>query len=118
MFEGGDFLFTFGPIFIGIMFVIVLSIIVFSIIKGISQWNKNNNSPKLYVKAKAIAKRTAVRGGGENRSYSSYFVTFEVESGDRIEFQVKDAEYGMIVEGDNGELAFQGSRFLGFSRIR
>ncbi|MFB7142615.1 DUF2500 domain-containing protein [Gottfriedia sp. NPDC056225] len=118
MFEGGDFLFTFGPIFIGIMFVIVLSIIVISIIKGVSQWNKNNNSPKLNVKAKAIAKRTAVQGGVENRSYSSYFVTFEVESGDRIEFQVKDAEYGMIVEGDNGELAFQGSRFLGFSRIR
>lgn len=118
MFEGGDFMFTFGPIFIGIIFVIVISIVVFSIIKGVTQWNKNNNSPKLNVKAKAIAKRTAVQGGGEHSAYSRYFVTFEVESGDRIEFQVKDTEYGMIVEGDDGELAFQGSRFLGFSRIR
>lgn len=54
--------------------------------------------------------------GGEHSSYSTYFVTFEVESGDRIEFEVKDTEYGMIVEGDDGELAFQGSRYHGFIR--
>ncbi|MES9685093.1 hypothetical protein ABWK22_19755 [Gottfriedia acidiceleris] len=41
MFEGGDFMFTFGPIFIGITFVIVISIVLFSIIKGFTQWNKN-----------------------------------------------------------------------------
>ncbi|MEH7348339.1 DUF2500 domain-containing protein [Gottfriedia acidiceleris] len=118
MFEGGDFMSTFGPIFIGISFVIVISIFVFSIIKGVTQWNKNNNSPKLNVKAKAITKRTAVHGGREHSSYSNYFVTFEVESGDRLEFQVKDTEYGMIVEGDDGELTFQGTRYQGFIRSR
>ncbi|KQL42325.1 hypothetical protein AN960_03560 [Bacillus sp. FJAT-25509] len=118
MFEGEDFMFTFGPIFIGISFVIVISIVLFSIIKGVTQWNKNNNSPKLNVKAKAITKRTAVHGGREHSSYSNYFVTFEVESGDRLEFQVKDTEYGMIVEGDDGELTFQGTRYQSFIRSR
>jgi hypothetical protein len=118
MFEGGDFMFTLFPILFGIIFIIVISIFLFSIIKGATQWNKNNNTPKLNVKAKAITKRTAVHGGREHSSYSNYFVTFEVESGDRLEFQVKDTEYGMIVEGDLGELTFQGTRFQGFIRNR
>ncbi|WP_430510036.1 DUF2500 domain-containing protein [Gottfriedia solisilvae] len=118
MTPGGDFLFTFGPIFIGIIFLIVISIFVFAIIKGVTQWNQNNNSPKLNVNARVVSKRTSVHGGGESSSYSSYFVTFEVESGDRLEFMVKDTEYGMLVEGDKGELAFQGTRYLGFNRSR
>lgn len=118
MTPGGDFMFTYFPIFFGIIFVIIASIIVFSLIKGITQWNQNNNSPKLNVKARVVSKRTAVHGGGESSSYSRYFITFEVESGDRIELMVNDSDYGMLVEGDNGELAFQGTRYLGFNRSR
>ncbi|MBI0578621.1 DUF2500 domain-containing protein [Neobacillus cucumis] len=112
----GDFMFQFGPIFIGVIFVIVISTILFTIVKGITQWNKNNHSPKLNVNARVVAKRTAVRGGGETRAHSDYFVTFEVESGDRMELEVKDDDFGMLVEGDQGELTFQGTRYLGFIR--
>lgn len=45
-----------------------------------------------------------------------YYVTFEVESGDRMEFSVYGKEYGMLAEGDEGKLTFQGSRYLGFER--
>ncbi len=45
-----------------------------------------------------------------------YYVTFEVESGDRIEFAVRGQDYGMLVEGDTGRLSFQGTRFLDFER--
>lgn len=112
----GDFMFQFAPIFIGVIFVIVISTILFTIGKGITQWNKNNHSPKLNVNARVVAKRTAVRGGGETRAHSDYFVTFEVESGDRMELEVKDDDFGMLVEGDQGELTFQGTRYLGFIR--
>ncbi|MGG1398995.1 DUF2500 domain-containing protein [Bacillus salipaludis] len=112
----GDFIFQFGPIFIGVIFVIVISTILFTIVTGITQWNKNNHSPKLNVNARVVAKRTAVRGGGETRAHSDYFVTFEVESGDRMELEVKDDDFGMLVEGDQGELTFQGTRYLGFIR--
>ncbi|MED1472570.1 DUF2500 domain-containing protein [Bacillus salipaludis] len=112
----GDFMFQFAPIFIGVIFVIVISTILFTIIKGITQWNKNNHSPKLNINARVVAKRTAVRGGGETRAHSDYFVTFEVESGDRMELEVKDDDFGMLVEGDQGELTFQGTRYLGFIR--
>lgn len=116
MLHGGDFMFDFAPIFIGIIFVIVFGAILFGVIQGITQWNKNNHSARLNVKAKVVAKRTAVRGGGEHRAYSDYFVTFEVDSGDRVEFEVKDTEFGMLVEGDIGELSFQGTRYLSFIR--
>ncbi|KAA0561844.1 DUF2500 domain-containing protein [Bacillus sp. CH30_1T] len=116
MSQGGDMIFQIVPVFIGIIFVIVISFILFSVIKGVGEWSKNNQSPTLIVRAKVLAKRTAVRGGGETRAYSQYFVTFEVESGDRMELKVKDNEFGMLVEGDQGELTFQDSRYLGFVR--
>lgn len=49
-------------------------------------------------------------------SSTSYYVTFQVESGDRIEFLVAEMEYGMLAEGDEGKLTFQGKRFKGFDR--
>jgi hypothetical protein len=113
----GDFIFQGIIIFIGIIFVLVIGTIILSIVKGVSQRNKNNHSPKLYVMAKVVAKRTAIRGGGETRAYNDYFVTFEVEGGDRLELEVKDSDYGMLVEGDKGKLQFQGTRYLGFNRI-
>lgn len=56
------------------------------------------------MNTRVVTKRTAVRGRGESRAYSDYFITFEVESGDRIEFEVIVTDYGMLVEGDNGQL--------------
>lgn len=36
------------------------------------------------------------------------------ESGDLIEFVVHGREYGMLAEGDCGELTFQGTRYIDF----
>lgn len=47
-----------------------------------------------------------------------YYVTFEVESGDRMELHVPGREYGQLAEGDKGKLSFQGTRYLGFERRR
>jgi hypothetical protein len=117
MFENqGDLIFKIVPIFIGIIFVIVLGTIITILIKGISTWNKNNQQPRINAKAKVVAKRTSIRGGGETNASNNYFVTFEFESGDRLEFRVTGQEYGQLVEGDIGELQFQGTRYLGYTR--
>jgi hypothetical protein len=47
---------------------------------------------------------------------TTYYATFEVESGDRLEFTVSGKEYGMLVEGDIGKLVFQGTRYHSFDR--
>lgn len=112
------------PIIFFLMFFLVFGFILVTIIKSIAQTNKNNHSPRLTVNAEVVTKRTAVShhthnhaNTGMHTSYStSYYVTFQVESGDRMELHVKSEEYGMLVEGDYGKLTFQGTRYLGFER--
>ncbi|WP_053481932.1 DUF2500 domain-containing protein [Lysinibacillus sp. FJAT-14745] len=78
--------FSFVPTFISIMFFIVFGVIAFTIVKGILQWSKNNNEPLLTVPAKVVTKRSNTSGGSGNSSaHTSYYVTFEVQSGDRLE---------------------------------
>ena len=118
----GDFLFQFGPIFIGIIFIFVIGSILFTIFKGIGQWHKNEQSPRLSVPAIIKAKRTDVSRTSNNdnslssSTYTTYYLTFEFESGDRTEFHVSGKEYGLLSENDTGILNFQGTRFLGFER--
>lgn len=104
---------TIFPIF----FILVAGIILFSILRGIREWSNNNKQPRLNVDAVVVSKRTQVRHGGNNHhSTTWYYVTFQVESGDRMEFGLNGREYGQLVEGDQGELVFQGSRYHGFTR--
>lgn len=116
---GFDFMFNIFPVFFCIMFVIVIGTFVVVFVKGISQWNKNNHSPRLTVPATVVSKRADIssrRHDGHTHRSTSYFVTFQVESGDRMELQLQGHEYGLIVEGDRGNLSFQGTRYLGFER--
>ncbi len=114
---------TVFPIVFFIIFALVLCVFIATFVKGISQWNKNNHSPRLSVAAAVVAKRTDVshhHHGTEHRhshTSTSYYVTFQVESGDRMEFEMDGQEYGMLVEGDKGKLTFQGTRYLGFERV-
>ena len=108
-----DAMFSIAPIFIGIIFIIVFSAIIFGIFSSIKQGIKNNNSPLLTVPAKVVSKRIYVRG---EHSHTTYYVTFEVQSGDRMELRVDGDEYGMLVEEDLGLLSFQGTRYVSFER--
>jgi len=60
--------------------------------------------------------RTSVMMDTTSSTSTRYFVTFELENGKRLEFSVNDGEYGMLAEGDSGELTWQGTRYLGFER--
>ncbi|MEG0471533.1 MAG: DUF2500 domain-containing protein [Solibacillus sp.] len=108
-----DALFSFAPVFISLVFIIVFGSIIFAVFSSIKQGIKNNNSPLLSVPAQVVTKRTTVQG---DNSYTTYFVTFEVQSGDRMEFKVKGEQFGQLVEKDLGVLSFQGSRFISFER--
>lgn len=121
---------------IGFTVIPILGIIIFSIVivcfivffaKGISEWNKNNHSPRLTVDATIVAKRTNISHSSGSCNHSTgmhssghtsttYYITFQVESGDRMEFHVTGEQYGLLVEGDYGDLSFQGTRYLGFVR--
>ena len=114
---GFDVTFSIMRIMVPVMFVLVFGIIIVTMVRGVGEWNKNNQSPKLTVPVTVVAKRSDVHRGIETmHTFTSYYVTFQVESGDRMEFEVSDMEYGMLAEGDSGELTFQGTRYLNFQR--
>jgi hypothetical protein len=113
------FMFSIFPVIFGLMFCLVLSVFFVVFFKGIKQWNQNNHSPRLSVTATVVGKRAHVSHHHHDHHTSSstgYYVTFQVESGDRMELHVPASEYGYLIEGDCGTLTFQGSRFLGFVR--
>ena len=107
-----------------LVFFLVMGVFVVTIGKSVLQWNKNNHSPRLTVPATIVAKRTnhtrhRHNGAGNHHHYhtsTSYYVTFQVESGDRMELNLAGTEYGLLIEGDRGLLTFQGTRYLGFER--
>ena len=118
-------MFSAVPVFIAIVFAAVLGMFLFMAVQGVRTWNQNNHSPRLTVPATVTAKRTDVthhhhHGAGNHHHTSStstwYYATFQVESGDRMELSLSGAEYGLLAEGDRGNLTFQGTRYLSFER--
>ena len=112
MFPAFEIMFTLSFL----MFFAVFFIVIF---QNVRQWNRNNQSPRLTVDAKVIAKRTNVsrhHSNGHTHRSTTYYVTFEVESGDRMELKMQGCEYGLLIEGDTGKLTFQGTRYLEFQR--
>ena len=128
-FGGFDIMFSVLSILFPLVFLFVMGMFVFTLVANIRTWNKNNHSPRLAVPATVVTKRTEVSHfqhanagdatgahGYHTSTSTSYYVTFQVESGDRMELQVNGSEYGMLVEGDTGTVRFQGTRYLGFAR--
>ena len=132
---GSDFMFSVIPVIVVLGFIIFFGLIIFRAVKGGIEWNNNNNSPVITVAATVVAKRAEVSSHSHvshhnqvhhghaapthhTSTSTTYFATFEVESGDRMELKVPEKEYGMLVEGDIGKLTFQGTRYKGFERNR
>ena len=122
---GFGFGFGLFQIMFSLVFFLVIGTFIVIAVKGIQEWNKNNHSPRLTVPATVVAKRTNVshhhhNHGGTGMHHTThsttYYVTFQVESGDRMELHVAGHEFGMLIEGDRGDLTFQGTRYLGFER--
>ena len=115
---------TLFPIMFFLIFGVIVVMILITVVRGLSQWHINNESPVLTVEAEVVAKRADVshnshhdaNGMDHYSTSTTYYATFQVESGDRIELHVPDREYGMLVEGDRGRLTFQGTRYQGFER--
>ena len=118
-----SFMFDIFPILFGIVFLLIAGVIAITAIKGIGQWNKNNHAPRLTVQASIVAKRYHTfhhhHGTDVHMHHSSttYYATFQVESGDRMELLIPSNQFGYLAEGDTGKLTFQGTWFLSFERI-
>jgi hypothetical protein len=115
----GDFG-TLGVVF-AVVFVVVavfvVGVIVTVVVKGLTQWSRNNGSPLTTVEATVVTKRPHTWGGsGESGASTTYYATFETPTGERVELPVSGAQYGQLAEGDRGTLVHQGTRFREFAR--
>ena len=104
-------------VFGGIVAAIVVSVFATVIVKGGGQWLRNNASPVVTTAARVVTKRGEVHGGtGERLAQTAYFATFETPTGERYELALPAREFGLIADGDTGQLTYQGTRFKGFAR--
>ena len=92
-----------------LLFVIVFVVVL---VRNLREWSRNNASPRLSVPTTVVARRRAHHYNGG----TSYYATFQFESGDRLELRLPWRDAGLIAEGDHGMLHFQGTRYLGFDR--
>lgn len=103
------------PIFIGL----ILFLIMLAMLRGLAVWMHNNSLPRLDVPARVIGKREEVRSRGPHSHHhvrTYYHVAFELEDGRRVEFPLRGNQYGVLMDGDQGTLSYQGTRYLGFRR--
>lgn len=116
---GFGFNFDLFSIMFNLMFILFFLVFIGILVKNIKEWNNNNHSPRLTVPATVVTKRYHRSSGTHSHHHTTttrYYATFQVESGDRMELHMTGSEYGLLAEGDRGNLSFQGTRYLGFER--
>lgn len=109
-------MFTIIPIIIGVIFVIVIGTLIARFVHFAAQKTK----PVIEAGAMLIDKREHIwRSGGVNdvSTHTSYYATFELENGQRMELAIPDHKIGLIVKGDTGMLSYQGTLFVAFNRV-
>lgn len=104
-------------LFIVLIILLLLGILIAVLIQVAAKKAENDRQPILSVSAQVVAKRPLTTGAG-GVAATSYYVTFELESGDRKEFSIRGDKYGMLAERDKGILSYQGTRYRGFQRQR
>lgn len=103
------------PLMFTVIFLIVIGTFIYTAVTGLTTWHKNNQSPRLTVPAKVVAKRqntthhshpaagdASGAHGFHSTTSTSYYVTFEVESSDRMEFAVRGQLYFVDKHKDDG----------------
>lgn len=104
--------------------LIMFIVIILAIPAGIAMGKKNNQ--EIYgdgdyqetrkMKAKVVSKRVSPHPS--NQTVQVNWVVFQFENNERVELAIKDASiFGVMVEGDEGELSYQGKKFLEFRRL-
>lgn len=104
------------------LFVVVVGIIAVSVGRGLLQWGRNNKQPVLTVDSRIVSKRTEINQrhthepNDQMTSHTNtvYYITFEVESGDRMEFPSAENSSDYARKGIREGLRFKapGSKVL------
>ncbi len=101
---------------VGVIFFVLVVILLSIPLLYVSKLSREteNNQAKTDL-AKVVTKRIRVRH--VLLPATCYFVTFEIEKGGkRLEFRVSGKNYGLVVEGDRGNIKYTNNILLEFNR--
>ena len=85
-----NFMFSVFPLMFGLVFSFVIGMFIYVFVTTARQNHRNNSSPRLTVPATVVAKRDH-RSHSRDHVHTSYYVTFQFESGDRVELLCRGA---------------------------
>lgn len=107
-FDNGNFsLSTFG---FTILFFIVICVVMIEFMLAVTRWSFNNKQPiKTNYAIVKYKRKDSING--------TYFITFELSEGKKVEYQVNSRDYAMIYENSRGLLENKGSRFVKFRNV-
>ena len=133
--RGIETFFKILPYIFAAVFILFFTGIVIAIAKNISRLKANMKTHALTVSAVVISKRIGTEEDGasmegarpDETAHGSvesahasgleyFYVTFQTESGERMEFRVRGDEYDMLTEGSRGRLTFQGLEYRSFKK--
>lgn len=99
-------MFDYFDILFPVLITLAFGVFGLAVARGIVTWNKNNHCSRITAPAVIVAERTNVirhnhvnagdttgAHGFHTDTHTTYYVTFQFESGDRMEFQVYGSEY-------------------------
>ncbi len=113
--------FSIFSILFSVVSLFIVGCVIAVFVSVLRERHKNRQSPRLTVEAKIVSRRESHSSSMNQTThmmdtFTTYYATFEVASGDRMELRIPRADYGMLAEGDFGDLTFQGTQFLEFRR--
>ena len=97
----------------------------FAVVKVVQTHSRRQHalpSPVRTIRASVVSKRATVIQNWDTHPVPSdyvrpsmvYYVTFQSESGEQLEFSVQEAVYHTLFTGDTGRLTFQGAQYFAF----
>lgn len=96
--------------------VLVLTPLLLAAVRVARRRISDERAPLRQAEAVVVGKRSQITGGGRTPADQDYFVTFQFPDGQRLELKVSGRVSGVLVPGDEGNLQWQGSRYLDFAR--
>ena len=110
-----------------ILIIAAIAVIILAFFKSMKEINDNKKAPLLSVPAKVAGKRTDIikrnqpNAGDLSGAHgytvvmnTTYYVSFEIEDGERKEFIVDHSIYNTLLEETKGTLSFKGTKFISF----
>ncbi|MCD7772224.1 MAG: DUF2500 domain-containing protein [Oscillospiraceae bacterium] len=97
-----------------IIFFVILAVFIVTMVRGGAESYHRSTVPPANAQAKATSKRTETPPAESKIKGDLHYVTFTIDDGKEIELLVSPNEYENVVFDVDGELYYQGTRFLSF----